>query len=234
MRRPAPDPRVRAWPLRAAVLAHAGDDRGHHLADGAGLRRDACPPPAARPRQSPAEFRAGKADVAGADRAPGLGVDLGEAGQVTEFVELGGGDVAGGVLRDEDGVEDPDYLLVDPGRRVRERFRCSRSHPGTRRDIQRSNSHGVASFGQRYKSSGSRGDDEFTNTKKHHGATSWCHLLPCWAHEKTSFILVPAEVPKSLSLLKQSLRHGTGRGASGLQRQAREPAADPALCGGWR
>jgi len=28
------------------------------------------------------------------------------------------------------------------------------------------------------------------------------------------------------------LRHGTGRGASGLQRQALEPAADPALCGG--
>jgi hypothetical protein len=27
------------------------------------------------------------------------------------------------------------------------------------------------------------------------------------------------------------LRHGTGRGASGLQRQALEPAADPALCG---
>jgi hypothetical protein len=61
-----------------------------------------------------------------------------------------------------------------------------------------SHGHGVASFGQRYKSSGSRGDDELTNTKKHHGATSWCHLLPCWAHKKTSFILVPAEVPKSL------------------------------------
>ena len=67
-----------------------------------------------------------------------------------------------------------------------------------------SHGHGVASFGQRYKSSGSRGDDELTNTKKHHGATSWCHLLPCWAHEKTSFILVPAEVPKSL--FAESLR----------------------------
>jgi hypothetical protein len=61
-----------------------------------------------------------------------------------------------------------------------------------------SHDHGVASFGQRCKSSGSRGDDELTDTKKHHGATSWCHLLPCWAHKKTSFILVPAEVPKSL------------------------------------
>ncbi len=78
------------------------------------------PPPAARPRQSPAEFRAGKAVLPGADRAPGLGVDLGEANQVTEFVELGSGDVAGGVLGDEDGVEDPEYLLVDPGQRARE------------------------------------------------------------------------------------------------------------------
>jgi len=34
---------VRAWPFRATVLAHAGDDRGHHLADGTGLRRDAFP-----------------------------------------------------------------------------------------------------------------------------------------------------------------------------------------------
>jgi len=47
-----------------------------------------------------------------------------------------------------------------------------------------SHRHGVASFGQRYKSSRSRDDDELTNTKKHHGAPSWCHLLPCWAHEK--------------------------------------------------
>jgi hypothetical protein len=47
---------------------------------------------------------------------------------------------------------------------------------------------------------------------------------------ETSFILVPAEVPKSL--LAESLpRHGTGRGAPGLHRQALEPAADPALCG---
>ena len=30
------------------------------------------------------------------------------------------------------------------------------------------------------------GDDELTNTKKHHGITSRCHLLFCWAHEKTS------------------------------------------------
>ena len=27
------------------------------------------------------------------------------------------------------------------------------------------------------------GDDELTNTKKHHGITSRCHLLLCWAHE---------------------------------------------------
>src|SRR5436190_5920242 len=30
------------------------------------------------------------------------------------------------------------------------------------------------------------GDDELTNTKKHHGTTSRCHLPFCWAHEKTS------------------------------------------------
>jgi hypothetical protein len=95
------------------------------------------PPPAARPRQSPAEFAPAKLMLPGADRVPGLGVDLGEAGQVTEFVELGGGDVAGGVLDEEDGVEDPDYLLVDLGQRAREAIRRSRSHPGTRRrDIQ--------------------------------------------------------------------------------------------------
>ena len=32
-------------------------------------------------------------------------------------------------------------------------------------------------------------DDELTNTKKHHGATSRCHLLLCWAHEITSLNL---------------------------------------------
>src|SRR5437764_14977885 len=30
------------------------------------------------------------------------------------------------------------------------------------------------------------GDDELTNTKKHHGTTSRCHLPFCSAHEKTS------------------------------------------------
>jgi hypothetical protein len=43
--------------------------------------------------------------------------------------------------------------------------------------------------------------------------------------------LVPAEVPKSLFAESFPLAR-TGRGASGLQRQALEPAADPALCGG--
>lgn len=56
------------------------------------------------------EFRADKADVVGADQAADLGVDLDEAGEAVEFVELGG-DVAGGVFSDEDGVEDPHYLL---------------------------------------------------------------------------------------------------------------------------
>src|ERR1700747_2697779 len=28
------------------------------------------------------------------------------------------------------------------------------------------------------------GDDELTNMKKHHGTTSRCHLLFCWAHER--------------------------------------------------
>jgi len=30
------------------------------------------------------------------------------------------------------------------------------------------------------------GDDELTNTWKHHGTTPRCHLPLCWAHEKTS------------------------------------------------
>src|SRR5512135_2136353 len=37
------------------------------------------------------------------------------------------------------------------------------------------------------------GDDELTNTKKHHGTTSRCHLLLYWAHEKRS--LRPAQDP---------------------------------------
>ena len=52
-----PDPRVRAWPSGATVLAHAGDDRGHHRADGAGLPRGRLPGPrtaGARPRSAQA------------------------------------------------------------------------------------------------------------------------------------------------------------------------------------
>lgn len=60
-----------------------------------------------------------------------------------------------------------------------------------------SHGHGAASFGRRYQSIGSRGDDELTDTEKHHGAASWCHLLPCWGHEKPHASWVPAEV-KSL------------------------------------
>ena len=30
------------------------------------------------------------------------------------------------------------------------------------------------------------GDDELTNAKKHHGTTSRCHLLFCWAHRINS------------------------------------------------
>src|SRR5258708_37780552 len=37
------------------------------------------------------------------------------------------------------------------------------------------------------------GDDELTNTKKHHGLTSRCHLLLCWAHEKRSLSVVAGE-----------------------------------------
>ena len=191
---------VTAWRYRAASDLRAGWTGRHR---GTGRTKRARP---SSPRR--------QADVAGADRVPGLGVDLGEADQAPVFVgpaavasarpawraggpaARGGGGTAGrpaarrggepvgGVLGDEDGVEDPDYLLVDPGRRARDRFRRSHSHPGMRRrDINGSYGHGAASFGQRYKSRGSRGD-----------------LLPCWAHEKTSFILVPGEVPKSLSV----------------------------------
>ena len=32
------------------------------------------------------------------------------------------------------------------------------------------------------------GDDELTNTKKHHGITSRCHLPLCWAHEISSIV----------------------------------------------
>ena len=38
------------------------------------------------------------------------------------------------------------------------------------------------------------GDDELTNTKIHHGITSRCHLLLCWAHERsglTTLISLP-------------------------------------------
>ena len=38
------------------------------------------------------------------------------------------------------------------------------------------------------------GDHELTNTKKHHGTTSRCHLLFCWAHEKGS--LTDAQKPQ--------------------------------------
>ena len=38
------------------------------------------------------------------------------------------------------------------------------------------------------------GDDELTNTKKHHGITSRCHLPFCWAHEKTSVWRAPVDV----------------------------------------
>jgi hypothetical protein len=66
---------------------------------------------------------------------------------VIEFIELGGGDVAGAVLGDEAGIENADYLLVDPGRRARERFRGSPFHPGREDEILNgSNGHGVASF----------------------------------------------------------------------------------------
>ena len=32
------------------------------------------------------------------------------------------------------------------------------------------------------------GDDELTNAKKHHGLTSRCHLLLCWAHERSRLV----------------------------------------------
>src|SRR5436305_11011592 len=38
------------------------------------------------------------------------------------------------------------------------------------------------------------GDDELTNTKKHHGTTSRCHLPFCWAHEKRSLCLNPGSL----------------------------------------
>ena len=68
------------------------------------------------------EFRSHEADVIGADQAPDLGVDLEEAGQVLEFVELHGSDVAGAVLGDKDEVEDADYLLVGKVRELRSYF----------------------------------------------------------------------------------------------------------------
>ena len=97
-----------------------------------------------------------------------------------------------------------------------------------------SHGHGVASFGQRYKSSGSRDGYGLANTKKHHGATSWCHLLPCWAHEKTSFILVPGEVPKSLSA--ESFPSGTALVAVLQDHRGKDLSQQPIrrCAGGWR
>ena len=38
------------------------------------------------------------------------------------------------------------------------------------------------------------GDDELTNTKIHHGTTSRCHLLFCWAHGKGSLSKSPSAI----------------------------------------
>ena len=39
------------------------------------------------------------------------------------------------------------------------------------------------------------GDDELTNTKKHRGTTSRCHLPLCWAHESSRLGQIPARSP---------------------------------------
>src|SRR5205823_9722196 len=55
------------------------------------------------------------------------------------------------------------------------------------------------------------GDDELTNTKKHHGITSRCHLLLCWAHEKTSLRYAAARpVPGNRTTRTPELRPGLG------------------------
>ena len=50
--------------------------------------------------------------VTPAEAGSRLGVDLHEAGQIPEFVELSGGDSAGSVFGDDDGVEDTDDFPV--------------------------------------------------------------------------------------------------------------------------
>jgi sugar lactone lactonase YvrE len=51
-----------------------------------------------RCRRAGVEVIADEVDILGADQPSDLGVDLGEASELVQFVELGNGDVAGGVL----------------------------------------------------------------------------------------------------------------------------------------
>src|SRR5947207_10729810 len=53
------------------------------------------------------------------------------------------------------------------------------------------------------------GDDKLTNTKIHHGLTSRCHLLLCWAHEITSLL-------GSVSKHGANIRQGFGGRPTGL------------------
>src|SRR4029077_8480295 len=59
------------------------------------------------------EAVADEVDVVGADQPCDLGVDLGEASELVQFVELGDGDVAGGVLGQDDQVQEADDFVVD-------------------------------------------------------------------------------------------------------------------------
>jgi len=52
-------------------------------------------------------------DVVGTDEPSYLGVDLAETSELVQLIELHDGDIASGVLGEEDDVQDADRLVVD-------------------------------------------------------------------------------------------------------------------------
>src|ERR1700751_5177216 len=60
------------------------------------------------------------------------------------------------------------------------------------------------------------GDDELTNTKKHHGSTSRCHLPLCWAHESPRLVSPAGDSGISRSHIRRSV---VGMGSSAVRGQ---------------
>jgi hypothetical protein len=66
-------------------------------------------------RGARAEVLADEAAVLRPDQAADLAVEVEEGRQAADLVELGGEDLAGAALSDDDRIEDADDLLVDEG-----------------------------------------------------------------------------------------------------------------------